>query len=190
MVIAEGSKHASGADYIGNGQPIAPLPQEVADLIIAGQSQPSQPRSRPAAGTRNPNTTMIPEGKRHKKLIAYAGRLLKNRNDFAEAEILFRARWELCEQPVGEIPEAKFHTPTCTYAFTWAEARVKLVDAYNRWPLGPKPKKAKKAKAAKGAPHRRPPVSPTPRPRRADRHASMTRTSASTSPTSTSRTGS
>ena len=34
------------------------------------------------------------------------------------------------------------------YAFTWAEARVKLVDAYNRWPLGPKPKKAKKAKKA------------------------------------------
>ena len=148
MVIAEGSKHASGVDYIGNGKPIVALPQEVADNIIAGQTTPQPQQSAPAAGLGNPNATMIPEGKRHKKLIAYAGRLLKNRNDFAEAEILFRARWALCEQPDGEIPEAKFHTPTCTYAFTWAEARVKLVDAYNRWPLGPKPKKAKKAKKA------------------------------------------
>ncbi len=44
---------------------------------------------------------MIPQGKRHKALISYAGRLLKNRNDFAEAEILFHARWQLCEQPDG-----------------------------------------------------------------------------------------
>ena len=58
---------------------------------------------------------MIPDGERHKKLIAYAGRLLKNRNDFNEAEILFRERWLLCEQPDGQIPEAKFHTPTCPY---------------------------------------------------------------------------
>ena len=35
MVIAGGSKHASGADYIDNGHPIADLPQKVADLIIA-----------------------------------------------------------------------------------------------------------------------------------------------------------
>ena len=61
MVIAEGSKHASGADYIGNGQPIVDLPQEVADLIIAGQtSSQQQQQSAPAAGTGNPNTTMIP----------------------------------------------------------------------------------------------------------------------------------
>ena len=151
MVIAGGSKHASGADYIDNGHPIADLPQKVADLIIAGQTQQPQPQQQPAAGAGNPNTTMIPDGKRHKALIAYAGRLLKNRNDFAEAEILFHERWRLCEQPDGQIPEAKFHTTTCSYAFTWAEARVKLVDAYNRYPLGPKPKKAKKAKAAKGA---------------------------------------
>ena len=151
MVIAEASKHASGPDYVGNGKSIVPLPQNVADLIIAGQSTPQQQAagtSQPAAGTGNPNTKMIPQGKRHTALIRYAGRLLKNRNDFAEAEILFRARWELCEQPDGEIPEAKYHTTTCTYAFTWTEARDKLVDAYNRWPLGPKPKKAKKAKAA------------------------------------------
>ena len=134
IVIAGGSRHASGADYVDNGKPIADLPQKVADLIIAGQSQPTQPSGQPAAGTGNPNTTMIPQGKRHKALISYAGRLLKNRNDFAEAEILFRERWTLCEQPDNEIPEAKFHTPTCTYAFTWAEARVKLVDAYNPLP--------------------------------------------------------
>ena len=119
-----------------------------ADLIIAGQSQPTQPQGQPAAGTGNPNVKMIPEGKRHKALISYAGRLLKNRNDFAEAEILFKARWKLCEQPIGSIPEATYHTATCTYAFTWAAARVKLVDAYQRYPLGPKPKKPKKAKAA------------------------------------------
>jgi hypothetical protein len=192
MVIAEGSKHASGPDYVGNGKPIVPLPQNVADLIIAGQSTPQQAAgtSQPAAGTGNPNTKMIPQGERHTALIRYAGRLLKNRNDFAEAEILFRARWELCEQPDGEIPEAKYHTPTCTYAFTWAEARVKLVDTYNRYPLGPKPKKAKLRR--RRVPHRRsrPPESPTPRHRPVDRRASMTRTSVSTSPTHTSRRGS
>ncbi len=54
IVIAEGSRHASGADYFDNGKPIADLPQNVADLIIAGQSQPTQPQSAARRGHRQP----------------------------------------------------------------------------------------------------------------------------------------
>ena len=152
MVIAEGSKHASGVDYIGNGKPIAALPQKVADKIIAGQTTPTQ-QSGTRRGPRQPERHDDPAGETAQKTDRLRGstpqesqRLRRGRDPVPRTLGVVRATRR--RDPRGQVPH-----PTCTYAFTWAEARVKLVDAYNRWPLGPKPKKAKKAKKAAAGHH-------------------------------------
>src|SRR5262249_40249773 len=117
FAIGEGSRHESGATYTGNGQPIADLPQEVADLLLAGASA-QQPNSEPRwerVNTANPNADMIADGDRHEALVKYAGRLHGKGLDYDEAEPSFHARWLLCEQPDGQIPEAQFHTATCRF---------------------------------------------------------------------------
>ena len=54
----------------------------------------------------------------------------------ARRRSLFRERWLLCEQPEGQIPEAKFHTATCRYPVTWNEAKAKLADVFGRYQAG------------------------------------------------------
>ena len=73
---------------------------------------------------------------RHKKLVAYAGRFRKSGIDYQEAEPAFRQRWLLCEQPEGQIPEAKFHSTDCPYPVTWEEAEAKLRDVFERYAAG------------------------------------------------------
>ena len=139
FVVGEGSRHESGADYVGNGQPIVELPQQVAELLLADAPQPSsQPSVQPswehvAVG---PNVEMIADGDRHEALVAYAGRLRKSGLDYHEAEPTFHTRWLLCEQPDGQIPEAKFHTATCSHPMTWDYAQAQLVDVYSRYTAG------------------------------------------------------
>jgi P4 family phage/plasmid primase-like protien len=133
LVISEGSRHTSGAIYTGNGKPIVDLPQKVADLLL-GRMAPA-PSGNGQFFTQSlpqdPNTTMIGDGERHPKLVEYAGRLLGLGLDYYEAEPAFEKRWLLCEQPDGEIPEARFHSPTCRYPVTWDEAKVKLTSVYS-----------------------------------------------------------
>jgi P4 family phage/plasmid primase-like protien len=137
--IAEGSQHASGAVYVGNGLPVADLPQDVAQLLLTGaahNTDQSGPEPVWENATQDFNTTRIAFHDRHKALIAYAGRLRKSGLDEHEAEAAFRARWLCCEQPEGQIPEAHFHRTACPYPVTWEEAQAKLRDVFTRYPAG------------------------------------------------------
>ena len=136
FAVGEGSRHASGADYVGNGLLFAELPQEVADLLLAGQTQQQQQPDWQNVATGDPNTTMIPFHERHEALVKYAGRLHGKGLDYGEAVPTFHTRWLLCEQPDGEIPEAQFHTATCPYPVTWDEAEAKLADVFGRYAAG------------------------------------------------------
>ncbi len=141
MVVAEGSTHASGAVYTGNGLPVAPLPKQVAAILLAehAAAQPNTNMNNPENffdEKHDPNTTKIAMGERHNALVAYAGRLRSKGMDWAEAEHLFKQRWLLCEQPEGKIPEALHHSPDCPYPVTWPEALEKLTDIYGRYPAG------------------------------------------------------
>jgi P4 family phage/plasmid primase-like protien len=137
--IAEGSTHKSGAVYTGNGLAVADLPEQVAALLLAGcdgdATQNGEKPPRPAIDG-DPNDTKIAFGDRHKNLVAYAGRLRNTGLDEHEAEPVFRQRWLLCEQPAGQIPEARFHSAECPYPVTWDEAKAKLHDVYERYPPG------------------------------------------------------
>nr|ABP46367.1 hypothetical protein Mflv_3896 [Mycolicibacterium gilvum PYR-GCK] len=141
--VGEGSQHVSGAIYTGNGLPAAPLPVQVAEILLAAQTKRSEPVSGPTespwdtfAGGTDPNTTKIGFRERHNALIAYAGRLRNTGLDYTEALPVFRQRWLLCEQPTGQIPEAAFHSPDCPYPVTWDEADAKLRDVYERYAAG------------------------------------------------------
>jgi putative DNA primase/helicase len=144
FVVAEGSVHESGAVYAGNGQPIAPLPAEVANLLLTQRSSQQSPQSTTngdsASAERRERVdyqnTMIPFHKRHGALVAYAGRLRRMGLDYEEAVPVFRQRWLLCEQPTGQIPEARFHTDACEKPATWAEAEARLRDVYDRYAAG------------------------------------------------------
>jgi len=148
FIVAEGSQHASGAVYTGNGKPIAPLPDKVAEFLLEANTKQSPASTINGAGDktfwddgrpRNVNDDPIRFHERHIQLVAYAGRLRSKGMDYEEAETLFRQRWLLCEQPTGQIPEAKYHgTPPadCNYPVTWKEAKEKLDDVYRRYPAG------------------------------------------------------
>lgn len=101
FVVATGSTHEEGRTYQRNGAEIAPLPEQLAQRLLAAQTKtPSKPVTeefRPS-----PNDTPIPYLQRHTQLVKYAGRLRNAGLDHTEAEILFRKRWELCEQPPGK----------------------------------------------------------------------------------------
>jgi hypothetical protein len=141
FVVAEGSRHADGHLYTGDGREIADLPNEVATLLLAGATttnghedagQPREPRS----DDRDYDNDRIGFHHRHNTLVAYAGRLRKSGLDRAEAEPAFRQRWLLCEQPEGQIPEARYHSPDCPYPVTWEEAENKLRDVFTRYAAG------------------------------------------------------
>ncbi|BBX69708.1 phage/plasmid primase, P4 family [Mycolicibacterium psychrotolerans] len=139
--IGEGSHHASGAAYVGNGLPVANLPDEVAEILLAGTSEekPHHHRDQGSswdANTSDANVAKIGYPKRHNALIAYAGRLRKTGLDYHEAEPVFHQRWLLCEQPTGQIPEATYHSADCPYPVTWDEGKGKLRDVFHRYPPG------------------------------------------------------
>lgn len=144
FAVAEGSRHANGQLYVGNGQPIAGLPAEVAELLLAG-GQPelgaadTGQQQESVAGVVEPvdyNTAKIGFRKRHISLVAYSGRLRGKGLDYREAEVLLRERWLLCEQPEGQIPEAKFHSPDVPDPITWEQAKARLRDVFTRYPAG------------------------------------------------------
>ena len=140
--IGEGSQHVTGAIYTGNGQPIADLPQEVAQLLLAGAPTNGQPHAAAGGqfweehGGRDFNNDKIGFHDRHQALVSYAGRLRKSGLSHTEALPAFEQRWLLCEQPEGQIPEAKFHSTDCPYPVTWEEAQAKLRDVFERYPAG------------------------------------------------------
>jgi hypothetical protein len=137
FTIAEGSQHASGAVYTGNDLPIAPLPPAVAECLLAGGGEASsQPNWEEVDASTNPNNSNIGFHFRHKALVKYASRLRGKGLDYEEAEAAFYQRWLLCEQPEGQIPEARFHNPGCPYPVTWKEAKAKLADVYGRYAAG------------------------------------------------------
>jgi hypothetical protein len=138
-VIAEGSQHASGAIYTGSDMPVVPLPQKVAAILLAAQSKPERPADDSCtthSSSADRNTDRIGFRERHNRLVAYAGRLRKTGLDYREALPVFRQRWLLCEQPEGQIPEAKFHSTDCPYPVTWDEAVAKLRDVFDRYAPG------------------------------------------------------
>jgi len=132
--VAEGSQHASGAVYTGNGRPIADLPDPVAELLLAHSS--GEDTEGPNWEKVDPNTAKIGFGDRHGALVSYAGRLRKSGLDLGEVDEAFRQRWLLCEQPQGQVPEAPYHSSACPYPVTWEEARAKLQDVFERYPAG------------------------------------------------------
>ena len=142
-VIGHGSAHESGAIYTGNGQPIAPLPELLADILryAVGGTNGVEVASTATfwEPARDPNADIIPDGRRHPALVAYAGRLRGKDLDYDEAVPTYRARWLLCEQPEGQIPDAAHHSAACRYPVTWDEAVGKLRDVYNRYPPGQVP---------------------------------------------------
>lgn len=153
-VIAEGSQHASGAVYTGNGLPVIDLPAEVAEAITSYEQRKSAPAGEPVwehitdpgAGD-DANTARIGYHNRHQALVSYAGRLRKLGLDYIEALPVFRQRWLLCVQPEGQIPEAKYHSsdcpehhsPDCVDAITWPQAKAQLRDVYQRYAAGQLP---------------------------------------------------
>ena len=153
--IAEGSRHASGVVYTGNGAPIAELPEKVAAILLAaanvnGANTGADTDATDTGADTNasadflrehadPNSTKIGHRHRHNELVAYAGRLRKSGLDLTEALPTFRQRWLLCEQPDGQIPEAHFHSGACPYPVTWEEAEAKLGDVYRRYAAGQDP---------------------------------------------------
>jgi Bifunctional DNA primase/polymerase, N-terminal len=138
--IAEGSQHESGVIYTGNGRPIADLTGPLAALLLAGAANGQQPEDAGPLGEhrdgRDYDNDKIGFHKRHHALVAYAGRLRKSGLSLAEALPAFRQRWLLCEQPEGQIPEARYHSPDCPYPVTWEDAQAKLRDVYGRYPGG------------------------------------------------------
>lgn len=67
----------------------------------------------------------IPYGNRHNSLISYAGRLRHMGLSFDEARVLYRHRWEACEQP-----------PNAPHSHPWEYALAGLEDVYRRYPAG------------------------------------------------------
>jgi putative DNA primase/helicase len=150
LVVAEGSRHESGAVYTGNGAPIVDLPEKAAGILLEGAGANVEKVAGGANDEKieiekieitgeDPNTARIEFKHRHNALVAYAGRLRNKGLDYAEALPVFRQRWLLCEQPDGQIPEAQFHStppPDCDYPVTWEEAEGKLRDVFGRYAAG------------------------------------------------------
>ena len=137
--IAEGSRHESGATYTSDGAPIVDLPAQVAGILLEGAGTNGQaPHAAATAEAvgEDPNTARIEFHQRHNALVRYAGRLRHLGLDHTEAEAVYRQRWLLCEQPAGQIPEARFHSAACPYPVTWEEAQAKLRDVFDRYAAG------------------------------------------------------
>lgn len=126
FVVAAGSTHEEGRTYEDNGAQIVPLLDELAQRLLTAQTKtPETPVTEDFSSS--PNNTPIPYRHRHKQLLAYAGRLRNAGLDHAEADTLFRKRWELCEQPPGQ--EAPYERAKQTI----------LDDIYTRYEAGRTP---------------------------------------------------
>lgn len=137
-VVAEGSQHASGAVYTGNGASIADLADDVAHYLLAFQRGAEHREPIPAedTGPHREHNGVIRYHDRHNGLVSYAGRLRSKGLTFAEALPVFKQRWLDCEQPTGQITEARYHNADVPHPVTWVEAQQKLSDVYGRYPAG------------------------------------------------------
>lgn len=139
-VVGEGSQHASGSVYTGNGKAVAELPADVAEHLLAFQKgimpAASEHILAEDTGPHREHTGVIRYGDRHNGLVSYAGRLRSKGLTFAEALPVFNQRWLDCEQPAGQIPEARYHSVGVPHPVTWIEAQQKLSDVYERYPAG------------------------------------------------------
>lgn len=132
MTVAEGSRHRSGAVYTGNDLPVADLPDALAHMLFKDKASDISREPIPLEVDRG----RIAFHERHDALVAYAGRLRRSGLDYGEALPVFRERWLQCEQPTGEIPEARYHSDDCKYPVTWGEAQAKLADVFRRYAQG------------------------------------------------------
>jgi hypothetical protein len=139
-VVGPGSVHATGVVYTIEN---AVLPVPVPDWLIAAiedttptsndakvaQPDPFQldsPRGLAAVAEVIAGPRRNSGGDRHQALIGYACSLRARSMSFDEAQRLYKAVWERCEQP-----------PTCTTALPWPDALAKLSDVWARYPEGP-----------------------------------------------------
>jgi AAA domain/Bifunctional DNA primase/polymerase, N-terminal len=134
--VAEGSQHKNGTIYTGNDHPIADLPDAVAKLLVTESNATTTTSDITEPVWEKVEPERIDYHHRHRTLVAYAGRLRKSGLDYDEVEQAFRERWLYCEQPEGQIPEARFHSTTCLYPVTWDEAKAKLAGIFHRYPRG------------------------------------------------------
>lgn len=135
FAVAEGSRHKDGTVYTGNDHPIADLPDEVAKLLLADSATTTTKSETTESTWEKVETERIDYPHRHNALVAYAGRLRKSGLDYDEVEPIFRERWFYCEQPEGQIPEARYHGDI-PYPVTWDEAKAKLADVFQRYARG------------------------------------------------------
>ena len=151
-VVAAGSLHKSGAIYkvVHNVLPVD-CPQWVIDAITGNLRAPAAPtlggQSFDAgllSGTAHEGP--IGYGHRHTALVSYAGRLRNKGLTYDEATKLFYDRYLDCIQPLGTVPEARYHAPApsgpngeqtiSSEVATWASAVAVLRDVYTRYPEG------------------------------------------------------
>ena len=151
-VVAAGSLHKSGAAYkvVHNVLP-ADCPQWVIASITGNLRAPAAP----ALGGQSFDAGLLGGaahegrtgyGHRHPTLVSYAGRLRNKGLTYDEATKLFYDRYRDCIQPLGTVPEARYHAPAprgpngeqtvSSEVATWASAVAVLRDVYARSPEG------------------------------------------------------
>lgn len=143
-VVAEGSRHESGAPYVGDDTPIADLPTDVADYLLTFQKTTTEPAASehiPAEdpGTHREHVGVIRHGDRDHGLVSYAGRLRGTNLTYTEVLPAFKQRWLDCEQPQGQVPEAHYHGADVPDAYTWEQAQAKLRYVFDHYPAGAQP---------------------------------------------------
>ncbi|GAA0980526.1 hypothetical protein GCM10009551_022190 [Nocardiopsis tropica] len=134
-VIGPGSLHSTGVIYTPDhpDAQVAECPDWLIDALGGHPAEvPAPVPGTPAARLDLPvldqprtrdHTRPVPAGERYQTLLSYAGRLRRSGLDYEEAEALFRARWERCEQPPGDER-------------TWAESVATLKDVFDRYDAG------------------------------------------------------
>lgn len=142
-VVGEGSQHEDGSLYTGNGAPVTKLSDDAAQYLLSYQREADPPSAEaPLSGQQHvgipldKHAGVIRFHERHHELVSYAGRLRDLGLALHEAIPVFKQRWLDCEQPEGQIPEARYHSAACEYPVTWDEARAKLADVFGRYPAG------------------------------------------------------
>ena len=129
-VVGPASTHATGATYtpVDVDAEILPCPAWLVEALTS-RSAPDAFASGGFDGLpeviRGPRSNPDEPGERHEMLVRYACSLRARDLPPGEAEVLFRAAWQRCEQP-----------PTCTTRLPWDEALAKLKDVYYRYPAG------------------------------------------------------
>ena len=130
MVVAPGSKHASGHLYlpVDPDADVAEIPAWL-ERTVRQRTGKSKPSATAAGGSfaepdplAAPHSDPIPDGKRHNALVSYAGSLRRRDVWLDEAKVLMRRRLLDCVQP----PEARWEV-------TDEEAIAKLEDVYERY---------------------------------------------------------